>query len=91
MAFFENVELAFADDDTRESYAKFRKQYPWATYDDWWNAQAAAISGNEEWHPANDPEFMQRGSRYRGGSGYSDESDRRSGYSHTEIRTRRRV
>ena len=89
MAFFENVELAFADDDTRESYAKFRKQYPWATYDDWWNAQAAAISGNEEWHPANDPEFMQRGSRYRGG--YSDESDRRSGYSHTEIRTRRRV
>ncbi len=93
MAFFENLELAFADDDTRESYSKFRKQYPWATYDDWWNAQAAAISGNEEWHPANDPEFMERGSRSRrgGSSGYADESDRRSGSSQTEIRTRRRV
>ena len=91
MAIFENLELAFADDDTRESYTKFKRQYPWATYDDWWNAQAAVISGNEEWHPANDPEFMERGYSFRGGSGYSDVSDRTSGYSRTEIRTRRRV
>lgn len=91
MAIFENLELAFADDDTRESYTKFKRQYPWATYEDWWNAQAAAISGNEEWHPANDPEFMERGYSFGEGSDYSDVSDRKTSYAHTEIRTRRRI
>lgn len=90
MAIFENVELAFSDDDTKESYVKFRRQYPWATYDDWWNAQAAAISGNEDWHPANDPEFIERGEEYTDRDYSSNVSDRRS-YEQTEYRKRRRV
>jgi hypothetical protein len=74
MAFFDKL---FADDDTRESFSQFRRQYPWATYDDWWDAQAATISGNESWHPANDPDFNQRGSRFQGNRNDGSNRDER--------------
>lgn len=63
-SFWDSVDLTFADEATKQEFNSFRRQYPWATYTEWWDYQAHIKSGGALPNPMNSQDWANRRAVY---------------------------
>lgn len=62
--FLDCVDLTFADEASKQEFATFKRQYPWATYTEWWNYLAHLKSGGALPNPMNTQDWANRRTAY---------------------------
>lgn len=62
--FWDSVDFAFTDENTKEEFAEFRWRYPWAIYQDWWDYQAHVKSDGALPNPMNSQDWAYRRTAY---------------------------